>query len=97
MFFEVARFRRSSGDRSQVAVETGTDGTDLMRLETLNEAVDHSTGAADPFFKIDLVRRLRDAFTDATLVEIAGGRTFVPLDEPELVANEIRAAHALTA
>jgi pimeloyl-ACP methyl ester carboxylesterase len=54
-------------------------------------------GAADPFFKIDLARRLRDAFTDATLVEIAGGRTFLPLDEPELVADEIRAAHALTA
>jgi pimeloyl-ACP methyl ester carboxylesterase len=54
-------------------------------------------GAADPFFKIDLARRLRDAFTDATLVEIAGARTFLPLDEPELVANEIRAANALTA
>ena len=54
-------------------------------------------GAADPFFTIGLARRLRDAFTDATLVEIASGRTFLPLDEPELVATEIRAAHALTA
>jgi pimeloyl-ACP methyl ester carboxylesterase len=53
-------------------------------------------GAADPFFKISLARRLRDAFPNATLVEIAGGRTFLPLDEPELVADEIRAAHAVT-
>ncbi len=54
-------------------------------------------GAADPFFRISLARRLRDAFTNATLVEIANGRTFLPLDEPELVANEIRAAHTATA
>jgi pimeloyl-ACP methyl ester carboxylesterase len=54
-------------------------------------------GAADPFFKIDLARRLRDVFTNATLVEVASARTFLPLDEPELVADEIRAAYALTA
>jgi pimeloyl-ACP methyl ester carboxylesterase len=49
-------------------------------------------GDADPFFKPALARRLRDAFTHATLVEVAGGRTFLPLDEPERVASEIRAA-----
>jgi len=54
-------------------------------------------GAADRFFKISFARRLRDAFSDATLVEIADGRTFLPLDEPERVADEIRAAHAATA
>jgi pimeloyl-ACP methyl ester carboxylesterase len=54
-------------------------------------------GTADPFFTISLARRLHDAFTGATLVEIAGGRTFLPLDEPELVANEIQAVHVATA
>jgi pimeloyl-ACP methyl ester carboxylesterase len=54
-------------------------------------------GTADPFFRISLARRLLDTFTNATLVEIANGRTFLPLDEPELVANEIQAAHAVTA
>jgi pimeloyl-ACP methyl ester carboxylesterase len=67
------------------------------RLRRFPKPVRLVWGTADPFFKIALAHRLRDAFTHATLVEIAGGRTFLPLDEPELVADEIRAAHALTA
>jgi pimeloyl-ACP methyl ester carboxylesterase len=66
------------------------------RLHRFGKPVRLVWGAADPFFKIGLAHRLHGAFTDATLVEIAGGRTFLPLDEPELVADEIRAAHALT-
>jgi pimeloyl-ACP methyl ester carboxylesterase len=54
-------------------------------------------GAADPFFTLDLARRLRDAFADSTLVEIPRGRTFLPLDEPRAVADEILAAHAVSA
>lgn len=77
------------------------DPDDLLdistRLHRFPKPVRLVWGAADPFFKIALAHRLRDAFAHATLVEIAGGRTFLPLDEPELVANEIRAAHALTA
>jgi pimeloyl-ACP methyl ester carboxylesterase len=46
-------------------------------------------GAADPFFKIAFAERLRDAFPDARLVAIDGGRTFVPLDYPQRVAQEI--------
>lgn len=49
-------------------------------------------GAADRFFTVDLARRLAAAFTEATLVEVPGGRTFLPLDEPGLVAGEIVAA-----
>lgn len=67
------------------------------RLSRFPKPVRLVWGAADPFFKIDRARRLRDAFANATLVEIPGGRTFVPLDEPELLANEIRAAYAVTA
>jgi pimeloyl-ACP methyl ester carboxylesterase len=46
-------------------------------------------GAADRFFKLDMARRLLTTFTDARLVEIKNGRTFVPLDEPERLAGEI--------
>jgi pimeloyl-ACP methyl ester carboxylesterase len=46
-------------------------------------------GAADRFFKIDFARRLRDTFTDARLVEIENGRTFIPHDEPTRLAHEI--------
>jgi pimeloyl-ACP methyl ester carboxylesterase len=46
-------------------------------------------GAADPFFKLALAERLQAAFADARLVMIDGGRTFVPLDHPQRVAEEI--------
>ncbi len=48
-------------------------------------------GNGDRFFKVDFGRRLRDTFADARLVEIPGGKTFVPLDEPALLAKEIAA------
>jgi pimeloyl-ACP methyl ester carboxylesterase len=32
-----------------------------------------------------------DAFPHARLVEIEGGRTFIPLDEPDRLASEISA------
>ena len=47
-------------------------------------------GAADRFFKLDFARRLRDTFTDASLVEIEDGRTFVPHDEPTRLAERDR-------
>jgi pimeloyl-ACP methyl ester carboxylesterase len=48
-------------------------------------------GATDRFFKIDFAHRLRDTFTDARLVEIENGRTFIPHDEPARLADEIAA------
>ncbi len=48
-------------------------------------------GAADRFFKLDFARRLRAAFTDARLIEIDNGRSFVPHDEPQRLAEEIAA------
>jgi pimeloyl-ACP methyl ester carboxylesterase len=71
------------------------DPEDLLdvstRLSRFTKPVRLVWGSADPFFKLNLARRLRAAFPDATLVEIATGRTFLPLDEPQLVAEEIRA------
>ncbi len=46
-------------------------------------------GTGDRFFKMALARRLAAAFPDARLVEVEGGRTFLPLDEPERIASEI--------
>jgi pimeloyl-ACP methyl ester carboxylesterase len=48
-------------------------------------------GAADRFFKLDFARRLCATFTDAQLVEVENGRTFIPHDEPERLAREIAA------
>jgi pimeloyl-ACP methyl ester carboxylesterase len=48
-------------------------------------------GQADRFFKPEFGRRLAAAFPHAQLVEVEGGRTFLPLDEPQRVADEIRA------
>ncbi len=43
----------------------------------------------DPFFKHELAKRLLATFPDATLVEFRGARTFVSLDQPERLAEEI--------
>jgi pimeloyl-ACP methyl ester carboxylesterase len=46
-------------------------------------------GTGDRFFTLPLARRLAAAFPDARLVEVEGGHTFLPLDEPGRVASEI--------
>ena len=46
-------------------------------------------GTGDRFFPLPLARRLAAAFPDARLVEVEGGHTFLPLDEPDRVASEI--------
>ena len=49
-----------------------------------------SPGATDDrFFTLEDARRLAGLIPDARLVEIAGAKTFVMLDEPERVAGEI--------
>jgi pimeloyl-ACP methyl ester carboxylesterase len=46
-------------------------------------------GLDDPFFKPRLARQLADTFPDSTLVEFPGARTFVSLDQPQRLADEI--------
>jgi pimeloyl-ACP methyl ester carboxylesterase len=46
-------------------------------------------GEEDRFFRTELGRQLTDAFPQATLTTIPGGRTFLPLDHPGEVAHEI--------
>jgi pimeloyl-ACP methyl ester carboxylesterase len=72
----------------------GVDKAELLevstRLRRFTKPVVLLWGDADRFFPIDLAHRLRTSFPDARLVEIAGGRLFIPLDEPRRVADEIQ-------
>ncbi|PZS14585.1 MAG: alpha/beta hydrolase [Pseudonocardiales bacterium] len=81
---DTARFLRGVNARDLLDVST--------RLSRFTKPVVLIWGDADRFFTIGLARRLRDAFSNAHLVEIEGGRTFLPLDEPQRVAEEINAA-----
>ncbi len=58
-------------------------------LATFGEPVLLCWASKDPFFKLELARRLLATFPDATLVEFPDARTFVSLDEPERLAEEI--------
>jgi pimeloyl-ACP methyl ester carboxylesterase len=50
----------------------------------------------DRFFKLAHARRLATTFPDARLVEIPDARAFVPLDQPDRLADEIAAFVPLT-
>jgi pimeloyl-ACP methyl ester carboxylesterase len=73
----------------------GMRGADLLdvstRLDRFSRPVLLVWGSSDRFFRIESARRLRDLFPAARLVEVEGGRTFLPLDEPGRVAAEIQA------
>ena len=49
-------------------------------------------GEADSMFRLKLGRQLAEAFPQATLSTVPGGRTFLPLDYPDKVAAEIAIA-----
>lgn len=84
--------------RDAAAFLRGISPTDLLdvstRLHTFGRPVRLVWGTGDRFFKLSLAHRLRDAFPDATLVELPGARTFIPLDEPRRLAEEIALAGA---
>ncbi len=91
----VAPTRRDAGIRRDTRrFLSGAEPAELLdvstRLGDFGKPVRLVWGNADRYFTIDLAKRLRDAFGDAELVEVPGGRTFIPLDEPERVAAEIR-------
>jgi pimeloyl-ACP methyl ester carboxylesterase len=49
-------------------------------------------GERDSMFRLKLGRQLSEAFPHATLTTVPGGRTFLPLDHADQVADEIAAA-----
>jgi pimeloyl-ACP methyl ester carboxylesterase len=82
--------------RDTAAFLKGVDKNELLdvstRLGQFTKPVLLLWGGADRFFKLDFARRLAQIFPDARLVEIRGGRTFHPLDDPGRVAAEIDGA-----
>ncbi|MFN2560376.1 MAG: alpha/beta fold hydrolase [Jatrophihabitans sp.] len=80
---DTARFLRAIDKRELADVAT--------RLGDFDKPVLLVWGEADRFFKIEFAERLQQAFGDARLVRIPGGRTFVPYDSPDRLADEIRA------
>ena len=59
------------------------------RLAKLDRPVLLCWAPGDPFFKYELAQRLLRTCPDATLVDFRGARTFVALDQPERLAEEI--------
>jgi pimeloyl-ACP methyl ester carboxylesterase len=62
------------------------------RFSRFNSPVRILWGDADPYFHAELGRQLSEGFPHATLTMVPGARTFLPLDRPDQVANEIAAA-----
>lgn len=80
---DVARFAKQVDPQDLNAASNALGGFDGPALLVW--------GTGDRFFKLDYARRLAGVFTDATIAEIEGGRTFVPHDEPARLAGEIEA------
>jgi len=78
---DTARFMR--GVRRADLIEVSNRMKDFTRPVLL------VWGGADRLFPMPFARRVAAAFPHARLVEVAGGRTFVPLDQPDRVAAEI--------
>jgi pimeloyl-ACP methyl ester carboxylesterase len=72
---------------------SGIDSADLLdvstRLGAFSKPVRLVWGDADRFFKLEFAQRLVETFPAAELVTVPGARTFVPLDEPDAVADAI--------
>jgi pimeloyl-ACP methyl ester carboxylesterase len=81
--------------RDTAAFARAVRPADLLTVSTRLRQFDKPAlllwGTGDPFFKIDLARRLAGVLPNARVVEVAGERTFLPLDSPQRVADEIRA------
>lgn len=90
----VTPLRTDAGVRQDTArFMRGIDRASLLdlstRLGSFTRPVLLLWGTGDRFFKLSLARRLAEAFHDARLVEVEGGHTFLPLDEPDRIASEI--------
>jgi pimeloyl-ACP methyl ester carboxylesterase len=85
---DTSKFLRAVDPRDLLDVST--------RLGRFTKPVALVWGTSDRFFKLEFARRLKESFANASLVEVEGGKTFLPLDEPERVAAAIRDLSAAT-
>ena len=80
--------------RDAVALTASLDPALTLRAAPAIEAFDRPVtltwGTEDELFPLEHARRLRDAFPDATLIEIPDCSTYVMLDAPEQLAAAIR-------
>jgi pimeloyl-ACP methyl ester carboxylesterase len=83
---DTVKFLRAIEPRELVEVST--------RLNRFDGPVSIVWGAADHAFTTKLGKRLQQAFGDATFVPVPKARTFVPLDAPTALADEIEAVAA---
>jgi pimeloyl-ACP methyl ester carboxylesterase len=80
---------RRDGQKFAMAMDKRHTLAAAERFASLEQPALITWGTADRFFPLEYGKRLAGDIRDARLVEIAGGRAFVPLDEPEKVANAI--------
>ena len=78
---DIARFARGLDRDALVAA--------APRLGEFEGPVRVVWGTADRCFTVATARRLAAAFRDATLVEVPGVSTFVPIDAPDAVVDAI--------
>lgn len=87
--------------RDTVAFLRAVDAQELLdvstRLHRFTKPVLLCWAPADRFFRIEDARRLLDVFPDARLVEIPDSRTFVSLDQPDRLTEELVAFAGLQA
>jgi pimeloyl-ACP methyl ester carboxylesterase len=83
---DAVRFLRAVEPRELLDLST--------RLDRFDGPVSIVWGAADHAFTTKLGKRLQQAFSDATFVPVRKSRTFVPLDAPVALADEIVAIAA---
>lgn len=80
--------------RDAVTVTASLDPALTLRAAPAIEAFDRPVtlawGSEDELFPLDHAHRLRDAFPNATLIEIPDCSAFVMLDAPRTLANAIR-------
>jgi pimeloyl-ACP methyl ester carboxylesterase len=80
--------------RDAVAVTASLDPALTLRatpaIEAFDAPVTLAWGTHDKLFPLDHARRLRDAFPNATLIEIPDCSAFVMLDAPGVLADVIR-------
>lgn len=81
---DTVKFLRSIARTELVDIST--------RLKQFTRPVILLWGDGDPFFPISLADRLQAAFPNARLTTVSGGRLFLPLDEPQRVAEEVQLA-----
>jgi pimeloyl-ACP methyl ester carboxylesterase len=86
--------------RDTAKVLRGIKRKDLLdvstRLSGFTKPVHLVWGDADKHFKIGFGERLAAVFPNARLTPVVGGRTFIPMEQPDQVAAVIAAAAAVT-